>query len=257
MSELVFLAETNSTTQKYFDCVASDYTATFVQLDQKAASAIELEKPKLILIFVNYLLDSQKEIADTIMMNTHNVPFIVAGTREACNAFNKAAQSDIVGYLITPVSEEEFNRRVKTIWKNTFGKKLNSEEEEIIYEKPKKKILIVDDDAVCLRQMMNILKGDFIISVVKSGKACLDYLTRDLPNLILLDYAMPEMSGVETLRKIRENPRYALIPVIFLTGVQNGEMVREALSCQPQGYLLKTLGSNVILSKINSVLQNR
>ena len=208
------------------------------------------DKPQLIIVSVNYLYELQQEIVSSVLMNIHNVPFVIYGDRETSHAYYQNTQSDVIGYMITPISEEEFMRRLKTIWKDYI--KVRKDPMKSSVRQEKRKILVVDDDPVCLRQMMNMLKNDFAVAVAKSGQLCLNYLAMERPDLILLDYMMPEMNGVETLKRIRQIPKCANIPVLFLTGVQDKNMVQEALTAKPQGYLLKNSGNSSIIKKINS-----
>ena len=64
----------------------------------------------------------------------------------------------------------------------------------------KKKILLVDDNATVLRSIKEILSANYDVSVAKSGKKALDQMRLDRPDLLLLDYEMPEMDG-RSLRK--------------------------------------------------------
>lgn len=84
---------------------------------------------------------------------------------------------------------------------------------------PKAKILAVDDNAVNLKVVSALLKRTGIqVTTAISGQECLDLCQKEVYNVILLDHMMPEMDGVETLKKIKESggPN-SLIPVIALT----------------------------------------
>ena len=71
---------------------------------------------------------------------------------------------------------------------------------------------------------------------------------------MLLDYEMPLISGLEVFRSIKQNPATADIPVIFLTGNDSADTVREILSEKPAGYVLKTTPPMIILQKVSSIL---
>ena len=114
-------------------------------------------------------------------------------------------------------------------------------------------ILLVDDDPVCLRNMMSWLQNFYQVAVAKSGAACLSFLGKTKPDLILLDYEMPVCNGLQTLEMIRNEPEYADIPVVFLTGVSDTEKVREAIKLKPQGYILKNTDRVEFLNKIKAV----
>jgi CheY-like chemotaxis protein/anti-sigma regulatory factor (Ser/Thr protein kinase) len=82
-----------------------------------------------------------------------------------------------------------------------------------------KNILLVDDDPKTLDLVSNILRSaGYIPHAVGGGKAALQRLSEVHMDAILLDLAMPEMDGFEVLRKIKERPTWANIPVLVLTG---------------------------------------
>ena len=83
-----------------------------------------------------------------------------------------------------------------------------------------KNIMIVDDDSSVRYTIKNGIElyDDYKVTTVESGFKCLDMLRNNqIPDLILLDVMMPEMSGWKTFDKIRENETWRSIPIIFLT----------------------------------------
>ena len=84
-----------------------------------------------------------------------------------------------------------------------------------------KKILIVDDDpgiSYTVKNGLEELDAEYKVDSVESGEKCLELLKNNqIPDLILLDIMMPEMSGWETYNKIKENLSWKNIPVVFLT----------------------------------------
>ena len=85
-----------------------------------------------------------------------------------------------------------------------------------------KKILIVDDESsvrYTVKTGLETIDEDYQVITVESGMECLNYLNNNAPpDVILLDVMMPEMSGWETLDKIRDNTAWKNIPILFLTG---------------------------------------
>lgn len=82
-----------------------------------------------------------------------------------------------------------------------------------------RRILVVDDDAMNLRMAEFILGKAEAYEVLKaaSGTECLDILSKEEIDLVLLDVEMPEMNGIVTLEHIRENAQTASMPVMFLS----------------------------------------
>ena len=72
-----------------------------------------------------------------------------------------------------------------------------------------KTILVADDDKLNLNNAMKILTPVYKVIPVPSGKMALNYLSKNIPDLILLDVLMPEMDGFEVMRQIRANREWA------------------------------------------------
>ena len=77
-------------------------------------------------------------------------------------------------------------------------------------------ILVVDDSGLMLRNVKSRIEFKYQVNVVTSGEKALASMEKRRPDLVLLDYDMPGWDGKMTLEKIRENPNYQDIPVVFL-----------------------------------------
>lgn len=130
---------------------------------------------------------------------------------------------------------------------------INKIEKEIV-EEHKRNILIVDDDLKVLKLMSSYLEDDYNVVIAKSGTSALKYLRKNIPDLILLDYMMPEENGGEVFNNIRFNTSCKTTPIIFLTGVADAQIVREILSLKPQGYILKPVNKETLIKKISPYL---
>jgi CheY-like chemotaxis protein len=80
-------------------------------------------------------------------------------------------------------------------------------------------VLIVDDEE-CIRESMSYILGElgFAPEEANNGKEALDKVSQKRPDVIILDVAMPVMDGIETCKRLRENPDTRDIPVVFLSG---------------------------------------
>ena len=73
------------------------------------------------------------------------------------------------------------------------------------FQAPEARVLIVDDVKINLKVMEGLMKGtDIIIDSVLSGPACMEMMRKNVYDIIFLDHMMPEMDGVETLKRIRK-----------------------------------------------------
>ncbi len=114
----------------------------------------------------------------------------------------------------------------------------------------RKTIFVVDDDTGYLHIIEHWLKGEYNVSCFGSGDAVLKALSAVKPDLLLLDYEMPGMNGCQLIKKIRTNFPNFTIPIIFLTGKNDRELVFNILEYKPDGYLLKSSQKDTILDVI-------
>ena len=114
----------------------------------------------------------------------------------------------------------------------------------------KNSILIVDDDLILLKTAEEILSSIYTVSVAKSGKQAITLLKKGVvPDLILLDIAMPEMDGYTTLEKMKSIPNCQDIPVIFLTGFAESDYEVKGLKAGAVDYIVKPFVKEVLLER--------
>ncbi|MFT8895946.1 MAG: response regulator [Acetobacter sp.] len=102
-------------------------------------------------------------------------------------------------------------------------------------------VVIVDDQTSIRAILRNSLAQLGIINVSerKNGKDALEYLSQNSVNLIISDFNMPEMNGLELLKAVRANPRMAKTAFIILTGEASKELVQEAVKAGVNNFLAK------------------
>ena len=117
-------------------------------------------------------------------------------------------------------------------------------------ERDRKTILLVDDSGEVLRTVKSWLERKYDIIMTKSGEMAFRYLMKKIPDLILLDYEMPGMNGREVFDRLKEDFTTADIPVFFLTGKNDRNIVLEIMSVHPEGYILKSESKEKVLARI-------
>jgi DNA-binding response OmpR family regulator len=116
-----------------------------------------------------------------------------------------------------------------------------------------RKILVVDDEPRMVQLIsLNLKLEGFNVISASGGYQALEKVTRELPDMVLLDIMMPDMDGFETLKKIRE---LSSVPVIFLS-VKGEEADRvHGLDLGADDYITKPFGPRELVSRINAVLR--
>ncbi|MGQ8365156.1 response regulator [Glaciecola sp. 1036] len=116
------------------------------------------------------------------------------------------------------------------------------------------KLLIVDDEAVNLRVLKKTLNDDYELYFAKNGANALSLVEDARPDLILLDVMMPEMTGFEVCQKIKANPKYAHIPVIFVTALNDAVDETAGLECGAVDYIAKPFSPAVVRARVKNHL---
>jgi CheY-like chemotaxis protein len=101
-------------------------------------------------------------------------------------------------------------------------------------------ILVVDDNADLCRTLSRLLRHmGFAAECAFSGPEALSQLRESKPALILLDYMMPVMNGLEVLAQVKSNAQTAAIPVVMLTAVSDPATAETALDKGAAAYWIK------------------
>ncbi len=120
-----------------------------------------------------------------------------------------------------------------------------------------KTLLLVDDDAVMIRTLREGLSTSYKVLPANSGANALKILERAKPDLILLDYEMPEMNGTQVFGVLRSNPETANIPVMFLTAKGDSGSISQIENLKPEGHMQKTLPLREIKEVIQKFFDSR
>jgi signal transduction histidine kinase len=118
------------------------------------------------------------------------------------------------------------------------------------------RILVVDDTPQNVKLLADLLAATgYAVSTASSGREALTKVDTDRPDLILLDVVMPEMSGYEVCRKLRDNPATALLPVVLVTALYSGEERVKGLDAGPDDFLTKPIHRAELLARVRSLLR--
>jgi len=119
----------------------------------------------------------------------------------------------------------------------------------------KKKILIVEDEESLLKleSILLISKG-FEVKGVSNGRAALEAVAEEQPDLILLDIMLPEIDGFEVCRRIKSEPATRHIPVVMLTAKKSREDMVRGEKVGADWYITKPFKSAMVIETIQRFL---
>jgi two-component system, chemotaxis family, chemotaxis protein CheY len=116
-------------------------------------------------------------------------------------------------------------------------------------------ILLVDDSSTMRRIQRNTLErmGHGDVVEVEDGVAAMERLAAEKFDLVLLDWNMPNLNGMEVLKKIRGEPALKALPVIMVTSESEKNRIIEAVRAGASNYVVKPFTAEVLREKIAAV----
>jgi CheY-like chemotaxis protein len=127
-----------------------------------------------------------------------------------------------------------------------------SVDEEIVSDVSKQSIMVIDDSIV-IRKMIEIAleEEDYRILTATSGKEGMEVIEKESPNLIILDMILPDMNGIEVLKKIKTIHN---APVIMLSGKDSPQLVESAKEVGVEDFLPKPFRDEELVEKVKNLL---
>ena len=120
------------------------------------------------------------------------------------------------------------------------------------------KVLVVDDFATMRRIIKNVLRqiGFTDITEADDGKTAIRQLEAEKYDLVLSDWNMPGMSGLELLNEIRSNPELKNLPFVMITAEAKKENIIEAVKAGVTSYVVKPFTAETVGEKLKKIFDN-
>lgn len=119
------------------------------------------------------------------------------------------------------------------------------------------KLLLVEDNEELRTYLARYLRKSYQVEEAADGQEALEKVKRMMPDFILSDIVMPNLSGTELCLKLKANIETCHIPVILLTSLAEREDIIKGFNAGADDYITKPFDLSVLGSKINAILRNR
>jgi two-component system phosphate regulon response regulator PhoB len=117
-------------------------------------------------------------------------------------------------------------------------------------------VLVVDDESAILEMIQfGLGKSGMAVRCAQSGEEALIKINEAAPDILLLDWMMPNMSGPELIRRLRKNPVTAEIPIIMLTARVSEDDKVTGLNTGADDYIIKPFSPRELVARINALLR--
>lgn len=114
--------------------------------------------------------------------------------------------------------------------------------------------LVVDDSRVVRKVARRILEGrGFAVEEAENGRLALEACRRAMPDSVLLDWNMPEMTGIEFLKALRAEFGPDRPPVLFCTTETDIDRIEQAIVCGAQEYIMKPFDEEILVGKFSQI----
>ncbi len=220
-----------------------------------AVAAVRLATPDLLIVNIGDFESNSYVSLLQLQADLPKLPVLVFGSTIEYTEFNAMYMGNNPPQLEKPAEPKKVIDTVCRALDMTTDEAKSLK--EILRSKgklDKPHILVVDDNAIFLRNLKTILQADYRVTLAKSGAGALKAIDRDRPDLVLLDYEMPEMDGCEVIKAIRSNEATVDLKVVFLTGVSDKDHIASVMKHEPNGYLLKPINNKTLFSAIEATL---
>lgn len=176
------------------------------------------------------------------MQASREVPVLLSIPEDAEGECRSRLEKDTkTDYLVAPVSKHE----ILSWATKTLG---TASDEE------KKTVMVVDDDPVVLDLMKLYLGATYKVIVLHTAEEAIARLNISIPDIIMLDIAMPNMDGKELFKAIRNIKGCETVPILFQTGMAGINTVRECVKLGAAGFVIKPIQKSVLLERIEETL---
>jgi len=121
----------------------------------------------------------------------------------------------------------------------------------------KASVLVIEDQPSVQMMLADVLSVDCEVSVAGRGDVALTLACDLQPDIIILDVGLPDMTGFEVCRRLKEDPKTKLIPIIFLTGHNSEEKELRGLEAGGVDYLTKPINVFLLRARLKNHVAQR
>ena len=172
-----------------------------------------------------------------------NVPIVLVTGRCDKETILASGMMGVDGFLAKPVSKEILINKVLELYRLKQSKD------------NRRTILMIDDDMSYLKQVHAMLQDTYNVIIINSAKLALTYLTKHIPDAIIMDYQMPLYTGASLMNIIQKNTRGINVPIIVLSGALDKEVLQEFYQYNPAAILAKPASRKTLIQTIETALR--
>ncbi len=116
--------------------------------------------------------------------------------------------------------------------------------------------ILVAEDEKDIRELIafTLRFAGFDVLLATNGAEAVEVAEAERPDLVILDVRMPKMSGYEACRRLKENPRTASLPIVFLSAKGQDSEIQQGLESGAEEYILKPFAPDELIQQVQDIL---
>ncbi len=252
-SNIIFIGEDNKVNSELYQILNWRFQIIhYTETGEVTLDEINQHAPKIVVVSLIGSTYDFCRLFEYLKNDCTKLPVIIIGSESESRLYNNYFESEQFHSILRPAT----GRKVLEVCRAVVAGKTYEEETNNAVEASgdMAHILVVDDNAMLLRTVKKILEEKYSVAVAASGVQAFVSIGKKKPDLILLDYEMPEMNGKEVLEKLQSDEELNEIPVVFLTSADSKEIVMELLALKPAGYILKPVDTEMLFQKLEGII---
>jgi len=251
--KLVYVDDMNYSLISFKKGLSKFYEIYLSESSEKMYKILEKVTPDLILLDVNMPdVNGYETIKDLKADERYSsIPVIFLTCSSDRESVVKGLSLGAADYVIKPFNSEKLIESIE----NLFSAKTNTANRIAEKSDSDTHILVVDDMSSMLRTIHHAIHDKYKVSLLSNSSVVIDFLQNNKPDLIILDYLMPGLSGFALIPKIRELPGYANIPVIMVTTEGTFKNVSEAMILGANDFIVKPFDPKELNFKVEKHLR--
>ena len=192
------------------------------------------------------------------LVELHQGEIAVQSILQGTTVFVVTIPADKENYAQEQLDEEpEVRKEPEMKTEDSLTTDITDIAEEVLEEEPIH-LLLVEDDTDLLEVMAKVLGKQFKVSTANNGKAALEILrANEQIEIVITDYVMPVMNGIELCREIRQDETLNYLPIMMLTAKTQSEYYLEGYDAGADVYIAKPVEMAVLMAQIKVLIANR
>ncbi|MCK8058526.1 MULTISPECIES: response regulator [unclassified Fusibacter] len=223
-------------------------TSQFFDKEYLKVHGLDLSKPDFVVVDMTLFTIENSELVQIVKENFGYSTDLIVLTEEVERSDNRSSEVFYVSATSRMELADGFNEAIEIRKENLI--KLHDEFNEI---KKKKRVLVVDDSELHHEHLKNIfMNTEFELEHAFNGEEAIALVNRDVPSLIITDFEMPKMNGVELCSAIRKTKYGYALPIILGTSYTSETIQRDTFNAGADDFICKPFVKEELLNKVNS-----